>query len=83
MAKNNMTDSAPPPNPGDSITMASSSDIHIKEKINMHLAIFTPSAVYFTTNMDKQETLTTTSSVPTPQAGQFVTHIDSNIYRVP
>ena len=83
MDKNNITDAVPPPNPGDSITMSSSSDIRIKEKINMHLAIFTPSAVYFTTNTDKQETLTTTSPVPTPQAGQSVTHIDSNIYRFP
>ena len=78
ISKNHMTDTVPPPNLGGSHNTTSYSGFHSIDKMNMHMNMFTPSAVCFMIKTSKQYKLHSISSVPTLQVGEAVTHIDFN-----
>ena len=82
-AKNNMTDTFPPPNPGCSRTTTSSSDVRSIDKMKTSPTIYPPYAVCFMTKTAKHDKTTSVSDLTTLQVGQDVTYIYSNVYRVP
>ena len=73
-----MTDNVYPPTLCGFPTTTSSSDVCIKDKINICPDIFTTSDVCFTAKADKQDMSPSLYTVPTLQFGQSVTHIYSN-----
>ena len=78
-----MTETVPLPTPDGSCTTTSYSDVRITDKLYMQPEIFPPNSVSFTTKTNNQDKPPSLSAIPTIQVPKSVTHIDSNITRVP
>ena len=78
-----MVDTVPPTTPGTYCTTTSSHDACITEKLNMHPEIYLSTSVSFPTNIVNKYKPPSLSEIPTLQVGQYVTHIDSNLTRLP
>ena len=78
-----MASVVPPIPPGGSRNTASPFNVRITNKMKIYPTNFPPTAISFPNHKAKQDKPPSLSAVPTLQVGQAVTHIDSNVTRVP